>query len=100
MPRPARHHAARRRRPQNAQGFRSHPGRVERAPRADRAQRAPAGVARRALRRMPEPYDVIVIGAGITGLTASKLLAQRGFRVANLEGALFGGLVTNVNALD
>ena len=49
---------------------------------------------------MPEPYDVIVVGAGITGLTASKLLAQRGFRVANLEGALFGGLVTNINALE
>jgi thioredoxin reductase (NADPH) len=44
--------------------------------------------------------DVIVIGAGITGLTASKLLAQRGLRVANLEGALFGGLVTNVNELE
>jgi thioredoxin reductase (NADPH) len=49
---------------------------------------------------MPESYDVIVIGAGITGLTASKLLAQRGLAVANLEGGLFGGLVTNVNALE
>jgi thioredoxin reductase (NADPH) len=49
---------------------------------------------------MPEAHDVIVIGAGITGLTASKLLAQRGLAVANLEGGLFGGLVTNVNALE
>jgi thioredoxin reductase (NADPH) len=45
-------------------------------------------------------YDVIVIGAGITGLTASKALAQRGVAVANLEGNLFGGLVTNVNELE
>ena len=44
-------------------------------------------------------YDVIVIGAGITGLTASRLLAQQGATVANLEGNLFGGLVTNVNEL-
>ena len=45
-------------------------------------------------------YDVIVIGAGITGLTASRALAQRGAAVANLEGNLFGGLVTNVNELE
>jgi thioredoxin reductase (NADPH) len=49
---------------------------------------------------MPETCDVIVIGAGITGLVASKLLVQRGLAVANLEGGLFGGLVTNVNALE
>ena len=45
-------------------------------------------------------YDVIVIGAGITGLAASKALAQRGAAVATLEGNLFGGLVTNVNELE
>lgn len=45
-------------------------------------------------------YDVIVIGSGITGLTAAKHLAQRGVSVANLEGGLFGGLVTNVNELE
>jgi thioredoxin reductase (NADPH) len=49
---------------------------------------------------MPQAYDVIVIGAGITGLTASRLLARRGLAVANLEGALFGGLITNINALE
>ena len=45
-------------------------------------------------------HDVIVIGAGITGLTATKHLAQRGLDVANVEGGLFGGLITNVNELD
>jgi thioredoxin reductase (NADPH) len=45
-------------------------------------------------------YDVIVIGAGMTGLTASKALARRGLAVANIEGAVFGGLITNVNALE
>jgi len=45
-------------------------------------------------------YDVIVIGSGITGLTAAKRLVQRGVKVANLEGGLFGGLVTNVNELE
>jgi thioredoxin reductase (NADPH) len=45
-------------------------------------------------------YDVIVIGAGITGLTAAKSLVQRGVSVASLEGNLFGGLVTNVNELE
>jgi len=45
-------------------------------------------------------HDVIVIGAGITGLTATKRLAQRGLGVANVEGGLFGGLITNVNELE
>jgi len=45
-------------------------------------------------------YDVIVIGAGITGLTAAKALVQHGASVASLEGNLFGGLVTNVNELE
>jgi thioredoxin reductase (NADPH) len=49
---------------------------------------------------MSPPYDVIVIGSGITGLTAAKRLVEQGLRVANLEGGLFGGLVTNVNELE
>jgi thioredoxin reductase (NADPH) len=45
-------------------------------------------------------YDVIVIGAGITGLTAAKQVAQRGLSVANIEMMMFGGLVININELD
>jgi thioredoxin reductase (NADPH) len=45
-------------------------------------------------------HDVIVIGAGMTGLIATKRLAQRGLSAANVEGGLFGGLITNVNELE
>lgn len=44
-------------------------------------------------------YDVIVIGSGMTGLTASKRIVEQGLSVANIEGGLFGGLVTNINEL-
>jgi thioredoxin reductase (NADPH) len=45
-------------------------------------------------------FDVIVIGAGITGLTAAKHAAQNGLTVASVEALLFGGLVININELD
>jgi len=45
-------------------------------------------------------YDVLVIGEGISGLTAAQSLAQSGLRVATLEAQLFGGLVININELD
>jgi len=47
-------------------------------------------------------YDVIVIGAGIAGLAATKQLLQRDktLQVANIEAGLFGGLVVNVEDLD
>jgi thioredoxin reductase (NADPH) len=45
-------------------------------------------------------YDVIVIGAGVTGLYATKQLLQSGLNVANIEATMFGGLITNINELD
>lgn len=45
-------------------------------------------------------FDVIVIGAGITGLTAAKHTAQQGLTTASIEALLFGGLVVNINELD
>lgn len=45
-------------------------------------------------------FDVIVIGAGVTGLTAAKHAVQSGFKTANIEALMFGGLVVNINELD
>ena len=45
-------------------------------------------------------FDVIVIGAGITGLTAAKHTTQQGLATASIEALLFGGLVININELD
>jgi thioredoxin reductase (NADPH) len=45
-------------------------------------------------------FDVVVIGEGISGLTAAGELARAGLKVATLEAQLFGGLVINVNELD
>jgi len=45
-------------------------------------------------------FDLIVIGEGITGLTAAGRAARRGHAVATCEAELFGGLVINVNELE
>jgi thioredoxin reductase (NADPH) len=44
-------------------------------------------------------YDVIVIGAGIAGLSAAKHALETGLSTAIIEPAMFGGLVTNINEL-
>ena len=49
---------------------------------------------------MPEPYDLLVIGTGITGLSAAQQALRDGLTVAAMEGLFFGGLVTNINELD
>ena len=49
---------------------------------------------------MPQSYDLIVIGEGISGLTCAGNAVRSGLRVATIESTLFGGLVLNVNELD
>ena len=49
---------------------------------------------------MATAYDVLVIGEGVSGLTAARRLAEAGLKTATLEAQLFGGLVVNVNELD
>jgi len=49
---------------------------------------------------MMQTYELIVIGEGITGLTAANRAARAGLAVASFEAELFGGLVINVNELE
>ena len=44
-------------------------------------------------------FDVIVIGEGMSGLTAAASLVQQGLLVSTFEQTLFGGLVLNINQL-
>jgi len=53
------------------------------------------------MRNPDDPYDVVVIGGGLAGLTAARHAAQRGFSVASLdESGHMGGLVMNVGRID
>ena len=49
---------------------------------------------------MTAPFDLIVIGTGVAGITATKLAQQAGLSTAMIEANLFGGLITNINDLD
>lgn len=45
-------------------------------------------------------HDIIVVGAGLAGLTAAHHARLSGAEVLSLEGAMHGGLVVNVGRLD
>lgn len=50
---------------------------------------------------MPDSkFDLIIIGTGITGLTAAKHAVQSGLATAVMESLMFGGLVININELE
>jgi len=49
---------------------------------------------------MNKKFDLLVIGAGLTGLTAARTAAERGKSVGLVEGELMGGLVINVGKLE
>lgn len=49
---------------------------------------------------MATPFDLIVIGEGVTGLACAKHAASLGLRTATTEGNLFGGLVINIQELE
>ena len=49
---------------------------------------------------MANKFDLIVVGAGIAGLTAARTAIDRGRSVCVFEAELMGGLVVNVGRLD
>ena len=49
---------------------------------------------------MPQKFDVIIIGSGITGINAALQATRSGLRSAIMEGNFYGGLVLNINHLD
>lgn len=48
---------------------------------------------------MNTSHDIVVIGAGVAGLSAAAEAARLGLRVCLIEELMFGGLVVNVNHL-
>src|SRR5574340_1587360 len=57
----------------------------------------PTGRCNRSRRNMPdpEPFDLAIIGSGPGGYRAAVLAAQRGLRVAVIEGGTWGGTCLN-----
>ena len=49
---------------------------------------------------MEETLDVVIVGAGIAGLSAARETATLGLRTACIEALMFGGLIVNINELD
>ena len=49
---------------------------------------------------MKEIYDVAIIGAGPSGLTAAIYLGRAGYRTVVLEGQLIGGQVATIDRVD
>jgi thioredoxin reductase (NADPH) len=45
-------------------------------------------------------HDLVVIGAGVAGLSAARAALRAGLSAAYLEAQMFGGLILNVNELD
>ncbi len=48
---------------------------------------------------MKEIYDVAIIGAGPSGLTAAIYLSRAGYRTVVLEGQLIGGQVATIDRI-
>ena len=49
---------------------------------------------------MKEIYDVAIIGAGPSGLTAAIYLSRAGYSTVVLEGQLIGGQVATIDRID
>ncbi|MBI3372524.1 MAG: FAD-dependent oxidoreductase [Betaproteobacteria bacterium] len=47
-----------------------------------------------------QTHDLLVIGTGITGMSAARQALRNGISTAVMESLFFGGLITNVNELD
>ena len=49
---------------------------------------------------MSHPFDLLIVGAGITGMSGARHAVKNGLSVAILEAQFFGGLIVNINHLD
>ena len=49
---------------------------------------------------MPESYDVVIVGAGLAGLTAGLIGARFGLNVVVVDQGATGGQVLNVEKIE